>query len=91
MFDQMEDTSASRDDFVELVFKRGRSPLGAAANCRFWITSAQLDHMIANGGHIEIEDLIDGSIGWLRVTDDPFPALDTLRLLFEARARRGIL
>ena len=91
MFDQMEDTSASRDDFVELVFKSGRSPLGATADCRFWITCTQLDNMIASGGRIETQDLIDGLIGWLRVTDDPHPALDTLRLLFEARARRGIL
>ena len=87
----MEDARFTRDDFVELVFKRGRSPLGSGADCRFWITCTQLDQMIATGGHLEIDNLIDGLIGWLRVTDDRHPALDTLRCLFEARARRGIL
>jgi hypothetical protein len=70
-----------RDDFVELQFKPETKGLGAADGCRFWIKLDQLDELIANGGHLEKQDLLEGLLDWLRVTDDPLPALDSLRHL----------
>jgi hypothetical protein len=49
--------------------------------CRVRISA--FEEMIARGGSNDVDELIHGLMDWLDVTDDPAPALDTLRLILD--------
>ena len=69
--------------FMELRFEPGMwaSQGVPEAGCR--MRTEAMERIIANGGAYQIEQLIYGLMDWLDVTDDPKPALETLRLILD--------
>lgn len=71
------------DEFIELVFKQGswESEGIPEGGCR--IRQQRLEALISAGGRFAAEDAIHGLMDWLDVTDDPSPAMATIRSLLD--------
>lgn len=71
------------DRFIELTFKRGtwESSGIPEAGCR--MRTEAMETILANDGTYQVEQLIHGLMDWLDVTNDPEPALQTLRLMLD--------
>lgn len=71
------------DEFIELTFKMGTwDSRGVPENgCR--MRTSAMERIIAHSGSYQVEQLIHGLMDWLDVTDDPEPALQTLRQILD--------
>lgn len=70
-------------EFVELQFKAGFWERGGIPERGCWIRQSALERILEQRGAYEVDDLILGLMDWLDVTDEPEPALKTLRQLFD--------
>ena len=69
--------------FIELTFKPGTWDRRGIPERGCRLRTKAMERIIANGGSYEIEQLIHGLMDWLDVTNDPGPALQTLRQLLD--------
>ena len=71
------------DEFIELAFKAGTWDSRGVAETGCRMRSSAMERIIADGGSYQVEQLIHGLMDWLDVTDDPEPALQTLRQMLD--------
>lgn len=74
---------AEINDFAELRFKPGSWDRHGIPEQGCRIRTSAFERILASGGEVEADELIHGLMDWLDVTDDPLPALSTLRALLE--------
>lgn len=71
------------DEFMELRFKPGSWDKSGIPSQGCRIRKMQLEQALSQGGNFEVDDLIYGLMDWLDVTDDPEPALATLKEMLD--------
>jgi hypothetical protein len=71
------------DEFVELRFKPGCWEQSGIPEVGCRIRQSALERLLEQQGSYDVEDLILGLMDWLDVTDEPEPALATLRQLLD--------
>ena len=79
--DEIENSAVMADDFVELRFKPGTFAAKGIPERGCWIQTSTLDRIIAEGGQLEVEDLVADLMKWLMVTPDRHAALTTLGII----------
>lgn len=70
-------------EFVELQFKPGFCEKTGVPERGCRIRFSTMERLVRTGGRYEVADLILGLMDWLDVTDEPGPALSTLRQLLD--------
>ncbi len=70
-------------EFAELRFKPGYWEKAGIPEHGCRIRQSALEQLLEQRGSYEVDDLILGLMDWLDVTDDPGPALATLRQLLD--------
>lgn len=70
-------------DFVELTYKPGYWERAGIPERGCRIRVSTLEKIVEAGGSYEIHELVFGLMDWLDVTDEPEPALKTLRQLLD--------
>jgi hypothetical protein len=71
------------DEFVELNFKPGSWDKEGIPEQGCRIRQSTLEKLMGGGSHCDADELIYGLMDWLDVTDEPEPALATLRQLLD--------
>ena len=71
------------DEFGELRFKPGTWDAWGIPERGCQARNAKLPLLLESGGRLSPDDAIHGLMDWLDVTDEPQPALDTLRQLLD--------
>ena len=70
-------------EFVELTFKPGTWDSRGVPETGCRMRTEAMEAILASGGSCQVEQLIHGLMDWLDVTDDPEPALKTLRQMLD--------
>jgi hypothetical protein len=70
-------------EFIELALKPGSWERHGIPEQGCWIRSSSFAKALSKGGASDADDLIHGLMDWLDVTDDPLPAIATLRQLLD--------
>ncbi len=69
--------------FTEFRFKAGAWERHGVPEQGCRVRPETLDRILSQGGHCEVDELIYELMAWLDVTDDPEPALRTLRQMLD--------
>jgi hypothetical protein len=71
------------EKFIELRFKPGSWYRDGIPERGCRVRAERFERLVADGGSYTIDDLIHGLMDWLDVTDNPEPALKTLRMTLD--------
>lgn len=74
---------AGADEFIELSMKPGSWERNGIPEHGCWMRKSSFEEIIASGGQYDADDIIRGLMDWLDVTDDPLPAIATLRKMLD--------